>query len=255
MYCTKCGAQLRPDASTCPRCGAQVHSARQAKPASRAKLAVGGAVAALLLIVAAIAVLKRGANQSSADNANLLAAAHTVQPHGWHQAAAGAPAGLFLLPSANTGFVGSWGGYVHLQPGPQNASATMQDVPMSYYLGEQNGVVFLKTSVYGDPKWPVVKSAVKVLTPTSIEFKLDSECASCTPPVKQQEVTRLTLIGNKQLEATSDSYADFAGAGHTQLSYKGTLRPMTPDELSSIDHAVEHGGKLLTTINSKQPVP
>lgn len=208
---------------------------------------------ALLLMVAAVAVLKRGANQSSADNANLLAAAHTVQPHG--QTAAGAPAGLFLLPSANTGFVGSWGGYVHLQPGPQNASATMQDVPMSYYLGEQNGVVFLKTSVYGDPKWPVVKSAVKVLTPTSIEFKLDSECASCTPPVKQQEVTRLTLIGNKQLEATSDSYADFAGAGHTQLSYKGTLRPMTPDELSSIDHAVEHGGKLLTTINSKQPVP
>ena len=91
--------------------------------------------------------------------------------------------------------------------------------------------------------------------PTSIEFKLDSECASCTPPVKQQEVTRLKLIGNKQLEATSDSYADFAGEGHTQLSYKGTLRPMTPDELSSIDHAVEHDGKLLTTINSKQPVP
>ena len=108
---------------------------------------------------------------------------------------------MFLLPSADTGFVGSWGGYVHLQPGPQNASATMQDIPMSYYLGEQNGVVFLKTSVYGDPKWPVVKSAVKVLTPTSIEFKLDSVCASCTPPVKQQEVTRLTLIGNKQLEA------------------------------------------------------
>ncbi len=208
-----------------------------------------------MLIVAAIAVLKRGANHSSADNANLLEAAHSVQPHTWHQAAAGAPAGLFLLPSADTGFVGSWGGYVHLQPGPENAGATMQDIPMSYYLGEQNGVVFLKTSVYGNPKWPVVKSAVKVLSPKSIEFKLDSECASCTPPVKQQEVTRLTLVHKNQLEAESDSYADFTGAGHTQLSYKGTLRLMTPDELSSIDHAVEHDGKLLTTINSKQPVP
>jgi hypothetical protein len=222
----------------------------------RRKVAVFSSLVAVIVIAAVIVVFERGAHQSSADSANLLEAVHSVQPHAWHQAASGGPAGLFLLPNADTGFVGSWGGYVQLQPGAQNAaSAGMQQIPMSYYLGEQNGVVFLKTSVYGDPKWPVVKSAVRVLSPKSIEIKLDLECESCTPPVKQQEVTRLTLIDKQKLEAESDSYAYFSGDGHAELTYKGTLSLLTPDQLAAIDHAVEHDGKLLTTINTKQPVP
>jgi ribosomal protein L40E len=253
MYCTKCGARLPTNTDTCLRCGAHFHASRPARQAARGKLALFSSLVAIF-VIAAIVVFERGPRQSSAAGANLLEAVQSVRPHAWHQAATG-PAGLFLLPNVDTGFVGSWGGYAKLQPGQNAASATVQQIPMSYYLGEQNGVVFLKTSVYGDPKWPVVKSAVRVLSPKSVEIKLDSECESCTPPVKQQEITRLALINKEKLEAECDSYAYFKGDGHVDLSYKGTLSLLTPDQLAAIDHAVEHDGKLLTTINSKQPVP
>ena len=196
-----------------------------------------------------------GDRPSVANNANLLETIHSVEPHTWHAAAAIPAAGLMLLPKANSAFVGSWGGYVQVQSKPNSRRfVALSKMPMSYYFGEQNGVVFLKTNVYGNPQWPVVKTAVKVLTPTSVEFKLDSICKSCPSPVRQQEITRLTLTDNHELRAHCYTYAYASGDGQVQLEYKGVLRLLTADELAAIDKAVENKGKLLTTINSKVAV-
>jgi hypothetical protein len=162
---------------------------------------------------------------------------------------------LMYLPKADVGFVGNWGGHVRVQATPENqGNVVMPVVPMSYYFGDQNGTVFLKTSVYGNPKWPVVKTGVKVLNPSSVEFKVDSICSSCTPSVRQQEITRLTLVDKQHLNAHCYIYAAFSDGSHTELTYEGTLHLLTPDELAAIDREVTQNGKLLTQINSKIPV-
>lgn len=126
----------------------------------------------------------------------------------------------------------------------------MRDVPMSYYFGERNGVVFLKTDVYGDPQWPVIKTGVKVLGPDSIEFRIDSMCKNCVPGQRQQEVTRLTLKGKNELAAEVYTYSYTSGDGHIELVYTGTLHLLDPQQLAALDREVEHNGKLLTKINS-----
>jgi hypothetical protein len=255
MYCTKCAAKLPANTAACPSCGAPVLSARGSRTTSRKRLVLLVALVALLLIVAIVAGLERGGlwYGRSAQRANLLEAAHSVRPHTWNAAAPEIPmANLLLLPKADNGFAGSWGGHLRVQADPQDMRyVSTPEVPMSYYFGEQNGVVFLKTNVYGNPQWPVVKTGVKVLTPKSIEFRLDSLCNSCAPPVRQQEVTRLTLINPRQLQAQCYSYAYSIGDGHVELTYNGVLHLLTPDELAAIDREVQRNGKLLTTIDSK----
>ena len=224
------------------------------------RLVITAGLFTLLFIVGAAVMFEserfwNGGRPSVADNANLLETIHSVQPHTWHAAAAIPSASLMLLPKADSGFVGSWGGYVQVLSKPNSRRfVAMSKVPMSYYFGEQNGVVFLKTNVYGNPKWPVVKTAVRVLTPKSVEFKLDSICRSCPSPVRQQEITRLTLAGNHELRAHCYTYAYSSGDGQVEIQYKGVLRLLTPGELAAIDKAVENKGKLLTTINSKVAV-
>ena len=259
MYCAKCGTKLPSDTDICPKCGARGRGAAKTGRVSHSRLVLFVALA--ICTVAVVAVLERGAlwkssHMSSTNGASLVENVHSVQPHIWHAAAAEVPiANMLLLPKADAGFVGRWGGHVHLQPAQQDMRyASMPRVPMSYYFGQQNGVVFLKTNVYGDPQWPVVKTGVKVITPKSIEFRLDSVCKSCTPPVRQQEVTRLTLMSTRQLQAECYTYAYSSGDGHAELIYKGVLHLLTPDELAAIDREVENKGKLLTTINSRLPV-
>jgi hypothetical protein len=79
-------------------------------------------------------------------------------------------------------------------------------------------------------------------------------CSSCTPPVRQQEITQLTL-NNGALEADSNTYAYASGDGHVQFDYKGTLRPLNPQELAALDREVERDGTFLKSINSKVPAP
>lgn len=219
-----------------------------------------GTLAVLVVVVGVGGLLERKvllAPRTAArpNDANVLESSASVLPHTWHAQAAGAAmTDMLYLPEANPGFVGNWGGHVRVEPSQNQQNVAMPVVPMSYYFGEQNGTVFLRTNVYGDPKWPIVKTAVKVLNPKSVEFKIDSVCDSCTPPVRQQEVTRLTLVDQQHLDAHCYTYADFQGDGHTELTYKGTLHLLTPEELAAIDREVARKGKLLTKINSKIPV-
>jgi hypothetical protein len=258
MYCTKCGAKISSNGYTCLSCGARTFRDGQSSPASRRKLLFLIPSVALILIILLVFALDRGDLQhTTSTNANLLEASNHVQPHTWKAATAEMPTGdLFLLPKADTGFAGSWGGHVRVQANAQDMrNVTTPEIPMSYYFGEQNGVVFLKTSVYGNPKWPVVKSEVKVLNSKSVEIKLDSLCRSCTPPVHQQEISRLTLINAQQLQAESYSYSYATGDGHVELTYKGTSHLLTPDELAALNREVERSGKLLANIDRSSAPP
>jgi predicted nucleic acid-binding Zn ribbon protein len=260
MYCTKCGASIPANAGTCPSCGARIQGKSASKRSSRTKLVVVS-LAALVCVAGVAALLERDvlrtpSSRPRASDANLLESTSSMRPHTWKAQTAGAPmTDMLYLPKADTGFVGNWGGHVRVQPAAgSRQNVVMPVVPMSYYFGEQNGTVFLRTNVYGDPKWPVVKTGVKVLSPRSIEFTIDSVCDSCAPPVRQQEVTRLTLVDQQHLDAHCYTYADFHGDGHAELTYKGTLHLLTPEELAAIDREVASKGALLTKINSKIPV-
>lgn len=256
MYCTKCGVKIPSDTGVCPGCGARVPGPRTSRPAFRKRFVFWAALVALLCIGLAAAVFEHGGRWNTthpANDANLLEAVHSVRPHTWNAATAEIPmANMLLLPQADSGFVGSWGGHVRVQATPRDMRyVSMRKVPMSYYFGERNGVVFLKTSVYGDPQWPVVKTGVKVLTPRSIEFRLDSICKSCTPQVRQQEITRLTLMNKRQLKAQCYTYAYSRGDGHVELTYKGTLSLLNSSALAAIDREVRRNGKFLKAIDSK----
>jgi hypothetical protein len=207
------------------------------------------AVACLVILFAALAGTRHKVFINHGPDANLLETAHSVRPHTWQATSSDLPtANLTYLPKADTGFVGSWGGHLRVQatPGEMNDVA-MTVVPDSYYFGERNGVVFIKTNVYGNPQWPVLSSR-------SIEFRIDSVCRICAPPERQQEVTRLALISPKQLAARVYVYSYRSGGGHVELTYQGTLHLLTPDELAAIDREVERDGKLVTRINSTIPI-
>ena len=259
MYCRKCGTKIQSQARGCPTCGAVIGQNAPSGGGRRrtAMTALGGAVALAALVAFG---LDRGGffggRVAPGGGANLAVADHQVRAHSWNAAAAEIPAAnLLYLPHADRGFVGSWGGSVHIVSVTGDArSATTSNVPMSYFFGERNGEVYLKTRVYGDPKWPVVKTAVKVLGPKSVEFTLNSVCPSCMPPVSQTEKTRLTLTSANQLDAQCDTYAFASGGGHVDLKYAGVLHPLTQRELAQIDAQVRQQGKLLTTIDSKVPV-
>src|SRR5579875_199878 len=262
MYCKKCGAKIHENARHCSACGAetgQIQGKGSAKN-SRNRIVVASAGAAVILIAIAAIVAERsgmfGSRVKASNSADLAASFDHVQAHSWNAASAIIPdANLLYLPHADTGFVGTWGGTVHVvSVSGQGRPATTGGVPMSYLFGERNGEVFLKTRVYGDPIWPVVKSAVKVLSPKSVEFTLNSVCASCMPPVSQTETTRLTLIANDKLSAECETYAFASGGGHVDVKYAGTLHPLTPQELEQLDAKVREEGKLLTTIDSKSRV-
>ena len=260
MYCTKCGRKLAQDTDFCPGCGAQLRRMPKPRPSLPAKRVVLGSLVGLFCIAAIFIVTERaglwsGAHPSLVNSANLAESAGSERPHMLNADASKLPASsMLMLPQAATGFVGSWGGYIYAQTTPhQILQPVMTKVPMSYYFGERNGEVFLKTQVYGDPKWPVVKSGVKVLNPKSIEFTLDSFCKSCTPPVHQQEITMLTLINGQELEAESSTKAYTSGGGHVEFDYKGTLYPLNQQQLAEIDREVEHAGSFLKSINSKIP--
>ncbi len=239
--------------ANCPRCGARAGSFTadpESSPLKKLFLIPAACLAAILAVAAA--VWFAGHRQS----AELLEAAPSVRPHSWHAASTDLPsANLMYLPKADSGFVGSWGGHLRVQAPPgEMREVTMAVVPDSYYFGERNGVVFIKTNVYGNPQWPVVKTGVKVLNSRSIEFRIDSICKSCAPPQRQQEVTRLTLINPQQLAARVYAYSYRSGDGHVELTYKGTLHLLTPNELAAIDREVERDGKFLTRINRKIPI-
>jgi hypothetical protein len=218
--------------------------------------AIGLLSMAAIFIVTERAGLWSGLHLRSVASENIAESAGSAEPHMWNATASNPPvSNMLLLPQADTGFVGSWGGYVYAQTAPQQAAQpALAKVPMSYYFGQRDGIVFLKTQVYGDPKWPVVKDWVKVVNSKSIEFGLDSMCSLCTPPVRQQEVTRLTL-NNGSLEADSNTYAYASGDGHVQFDYKGTLHPLNPQELDALNHEVEKEGTFLKSINSNVPPP
>jgi hypothetical protein len=255
MFCTKCGANLPSDATICPACGA----ARGSRGGSHLRrwMLLGVALFGLLALGAIIATqLFHSGRTVAAAGANLLEGTHSVRPHLSNAAAGPAMPNLFLLPKADRGFAGSWGGHVQIQAATsQLGYAQSSEVAMSYYFGERNGVVFLKTNVYGDPKWPVVKTAVKVIDPKTIELRLDSLCRSCAPQVRQQEVTRLTLIDRQHMRAHCYTYAYSVGDGHVQLNYDGTLHLLTAAELAAIDREVQRGNSLLSTINSRTALP
>jgi hypothetical protein len=170
-------------------------------------------------------------------------------------AASGALSGadLMFLPKANLSFVGDWGGHLQVQGSASAvAAAKFKSVPASFFFGQQNGEVYLTTNLYGNPKWKVVKTRVKVIDPQNIEFSVDSLCQSCTPPQREQQVTRLTLVNSSELQAKVYSYSA-AGGAQGELSYSGTLHPLTTTELDAIDREVRRDGKFMAKVNSEVP--
>jgi zinc-ribbon domain len=256
MYCTKCGANLPRGAARCPQCGAQPLSRRQdPKPApyKRPALIALGCAAVLVAIAAGVEHFGRA---ESAPGPQLVESANSPATSAPAAASAGlSGANLMFLPKANLSFVGDWGGHLRIQgAAAENANVALKVVPASFYFGEKNGLVYLKTNLYGDPKWSVVKTAVKVIDPQSVEFSVDSFCKTCTPPQSQQQVTRLTLIGSSQLDAKVYSHSAAPGGAHGEMTYAGTLHLLTPAELDAIDREVQRDGKFMAKVNSKVPV-
>jgi len=158
---------------------------------------------------------------------------------------------LFELPKADKAFVGTWGGYLAVGA-LRDVRVARNVLPATYYFGERQGVVYLKTAVYGDPAWPIVKKSVKVLTPRKVEFQLDSLCSSCSPQAREVEVTTLDLTGHGTIDAHVYGYSYHTGDGHAQATYSGTLKPLNLAQAGTIERQVERNNTLLTHIDSKR---
>ncbi len=255
-YCTKCGAELAPQAARCPHCGAPVagaattsrraHAARWAVAAA-AVIAVGVGVVVALRLSSPRAPAKAAALSGAA---NIAESAPAAEPHTVSAATAASPSmGLFELPAADRNFVGTWGGYARVDPGAATRVGKPM-LPMTFYFGRKNGVVFLRTEVYGSPQWPVVGQKVETLDPKRVRFELDSACNSCTPPAREVEVTTLTLTDKNTMNVECTGYTSWQGDGHSGASYHGVLHLLNAAQAQAIDQQARQGGVLLTKINS-----
>lgn len=168
-----------------------------------------------------------------------------------HTANGDSSAPTFLLPAANQHFVGTWGGHVSVNPS-QTKLVGEPVMPASYYFGVMNGTIYLRTEVYGNAAWPVVKSSVKLLDPSQVRFQLDSLCSTCKPQCREVEVTTLKLVDEKSLEVEVDGYAYWQGDGFTQVNCRGTLHPMDAQQIAAIDAEVQRNHVLLTKIDASK---
>jgi hypothetical protein len=171
-------------------------------------------------------------------------------PHLLH-AGTDAPDSIFLLPKADPAFVGSWGGELKVDPADARYT-THPAAPTSYYFGERNGTVYLRTAIYGRPNFPVVETHVELLDSRRVRFQIDSRCDTCSPPCREVETTTLKLVGAKAMQAHLVAYSYWQGDGHEQVDYVGELHPLTDAELSAIDNQVRRNHVLLGRINAKQ---
>ena len=119
-------------------------------------------------------------------------------------------------------------------------------LPTTSYFGECHGAGSLKTAVYGDPAWPIVKRSVKVLTPLQVEFQFDALWSSCTPQVREVEVTTLNLTGHGTSGAHVYGYSYCTGDGHAQATYSGMLKPLNLAQAENIERQLERNNTLLT---------
>ncbi|MHB8383468.1 MAG: hypothetical protein ACYDC3_14170 [Candidatus Binataceae bacterium] len=203
---------------------------------------------ALSLLLAAAACV--GCNRPTHMSApQMTEAMPTIQAHVLHNGDSSAP--TFMLPEANQSFIGTWGGHVSVDPS-QTKLVGQAVMPASYYFGVMDGTIYLRTEVYGNSAWPVVKSSVKLLDPSRVRFELDSLCSTCKPQCREVEDTTLKLNADKSLDVQVDGYAYWQGDGHTQVNYHGTLHPADARQISAIDSEVKRNHVLLTKINSSR---
>jgi hypothetical protein len=202
----------------------------------------------VLFIAAAATCGCRGGEAPS-----LLEKAAPAPPHIWH-AGSGSSESIFALPAADHGFTGSWGGYIKVIPADQQFTHDPV-VPTSYYFGERDGMVYLRTEIYGKARWPVMKSEVKLLDAHRVRLQVDSLCDTCRPPTREVEVTVLKLTGPKTLDEHVIAYSYRQGDGHQQVEYRGVLQPLDQSQLAAIDRAVEHNHVFLGRINTSRPGP
>ncbi|HUY28343.1 MAG TPA: hypothetical protein VMV27_13070 [Candidatus Binataceae bacterium] len=177
--------------------------------------------------------------------------APAMQAHVLHDGNGASSAPTFLLPAANQGFVGTWGGHLSVDPS-QTKLVGDPVMPASYYFGVMNGTIYLRTEVYGNAAWPVVRSSVKLLDPSRVRFQLDSLCSTCKPQCREVEVTTLKLAGDKTLDVEVDGYAYWHGDGRTMVNYHGTLHPADAQQIAAIDSEVKRNHVLLTKINASR---
>jgi hypothetical protein len=213
----------------------------------RNKISVRGVAAAIIWLTAAALA---GCNHTINSTAPQMAeSAPTMAAHVLHSGDSSAP--TFMLPAANQSFVGTWGGHVTVDPSDTKLVGDPV-MPSSYYFGVMNGTVYLRTEVYGNSSWPVVKSSVALLDPSRVRFQLDSRCDTCKPSCREVEVTTLKLVDDKTLDVEVDGYAYWQGDGHTQVTYRGTLHPIDAQALAAIDAEVKRNHVLLTKINASR---
>jgi hypothetical protein len=200
----------------------------------------------LSLLVGVVCI---GCTRGTSSAPQMTEAMPTIQAHVLHTGDSSAP--TFLLPEANQNFVGTWGGHVSVDPS-QTKLVGEPVMPASYYFGVMNGTIYLRTEVYGNAAWPVVKSSVKLLDPSQVRFQLDSLCSTCKPPCREVEITTLKLTDSKSLDVEVNGYAYWQGDGFTQVNYHGTLHPMDAQQIAAIDAEVEHDHVLLTKIDASR---
>lgn len=203
------------------------------------------AVSLTLLFAATVGIgCNRGAPASAPQ---MTEAMPTIQAHVLHNGDSAAP--TFMLPEANQSFIGTWGGHLTVDPS-QTKLVGQAVMPASYYFGVMNGTIYLRTEVYGNAAWPVVKSSVKLLDPSRVRFQLDSLCSTCKPQCREVEDTTLKLNADKSLDVQVDGYAYWKGDGFTQVNYHGTLHPADAQQVAAIDNEVKRNHVLLTKINA-----
>ncbi|HUY38652.1 MAG TPA: hypothetical protein VMV13_07465 [Candidatus Binataceae bacterium] len=205
------------------------------------------AISAALIAAAAFSGCTRGTNSAAP---RMTEAMPSIQAHVLHTSG-DSSAPTFLLPAANQHFVGTWGGHVSVDPS-QTKLVGQAVMPASYYFGVMNGTIYLRTEVYGNAAWPVVKSSVKLLDPSQVRFQLDSMCSTCKPQCREVEATTLKLVNDNSLEVEVNGYAYWQGDGFTQVNYHGTLHPMDAQQLAAIDAEVQRNHVLLTKINASK---
>jgi len=198
-------------------------------------------------IALAASLIFAGAGCRGARAPSLLERA--AEPHILH-AGSGAPESAFPLPSADHEFIGSWGGYVKVIPADSQFTKDPV-IPVSYYFGERNGVVYLRTEIYGNAQWPVLRSDVKMLDPRRVRFQIDSLCASCRPQGREVEVTTLKLADAKTLDEHVTAYCYWQGDGHQQVEFRGELHPLDQAQQAEINQQVERHHVLLGRINAR----
>jgi hypothetical protein len=251
-FCTRCGAPVAASAKRCAQCGAP--RLRSGAPRILRRILLPFFIgSALAVVVFSIWFARRTSGRHGGLLDTNIASALPAEQ--LHISAGDATVGdMFFLPKADRNFVGIWGGYARLKSQPEGEVITSSRLPMTYYFGQQGDKVYLRTAIYGNASWPVVRARVTALTPERVQFQVDSACADCSTPIRQVEVTTLTLQPDRSMKVVVRGYAYRNGDGHGLVVYEGVLHRLNTEQADAISRQVKQNHVRLGAIKTARPV-